>query len=59
MTGIQRWKKQLYGLQELEGEFTQRLVPVLSTEKLSPPMVFGRRWYSLAGELVALFFPCP
>lgn len=24
-----------------------------------PSVVFGRRWYSLAGEFVVLLFPCP
>lgn len=35
-TGIQHREKQLHGLREIQGEFTQGLVPLLSFEKLSP-----------------------
>lgn len=59
-TGIKRWEKQLYGLQEKEWEFTHGLVPLLRVLKtfLPSPAVFGRRRSPLAEDL-GLLFPRP
>lgn len=60
MTGIKHWEKQLYGLQGKEGEFTHGLVPLLRVlQTFLSPVVSGRRWSSLAADLVVLPFPPP
>lgn len=60
MTGRKHWEKQLYGLREKEGELTHGPgLPLRVLKAFLSPVVFGRKWYSLAGDLAALLFPHP
>ena len=51
------------GCEKKRGRLLMGRSAAQSVKSLSPqpppthPMVFGRRWYSLAGELVVLLFP--
>lgn len=57
MTAIQHWEKLLYGLRESEREFTQRLVPLLSVERLSPPCGLWQETVLTGRRIGCIAFP--